>query len=265
MANPRREYRPRVISETAAAFGAELLEVAQIPGDTVLQSPLEMVPDEFIRVEFRSVAGEAMGVEPRIPEEKLLDRAPLVETGVIPEKNHGAAPLLEQLSEESSHLRGTDIFIRVKPGIEGDAPAFGGDTEGRDGRDFLPTTGTPQNRGLPSGRPGSGDVGNKQKAALIQEDQMGPRSFGVFLYAATGTASNARWPLRFAPRASSPVSDSSTRGPSAITTGVGGIADPELSLDHLGDPALSPQVRGITGSQGPPQEDSRQPPFLTQG
>jgi len=45
--------------------------------------------------------------------------------------------------------------------------------------------------------PGTGNIGNKQKAAFIQEYEVGAKYFGVFLYAATGNASNERFLPRF--------------------------------------------------------------------
>jgi len=51
-----------------------------------------------------------------------------------------------------------------------------------------------QNRGLPGWPPRPPTGGNEQKAALIKENQMGPKSLRLFLYAATGSASNAQWP-----------------------------------------------------------------------
>jgi hypothetical protein len=80
----------------------------------------------------------------------------------------------------------------VKAGMERQAPAARRNHQGRDRRELLPVAGTAQNRRLAPRRPGPTDVRDEEEPAFVEEDEMGPKSFGFFLYAATDTVSNAR-------------------------------------------------------------------------
>lgn len=187
-----------------------MLKMVEIFGETVRQGALEMVPDKFVGVELGGVSRKARGLQPGMAAEKLLDRDPLVRLAAIPEEDHGAPQVSEQVSKELDHLRGADVLVGVEPGIQRDAPPLRRHAEGRDGRDLFPAPGAPQVRGLAPGCPGPGDVGNQEKAALIEEGQMGPTSFGVFLSVAIGSASTGRWRLRLVPGPAFRASDSST-------------------------------------------------------
>lgn len=172
-----------------------MLKMVEIFRETVRQGALEMVPDKFVGVELRGVSRKAMGPQPGMVAEKLLDWSSLVRPAVIPEEDQGASQVSEQLSKELDHFRGADVLVGVEPGIQGDAPPLRRHAEGRDGRDLFPAPGAPQVRGLAPGCPGAGDVGDQEKATLIEEGQMGPKPGGLFLYGATGSASSARWRL----------------------------------------------------------------------
>ena len=127
----------------------------------------------------------------------------------VPEEDHGAPQGSEPLSKELDPLRGSDVLVGVKPGRQPDALPVRRNTEGREGRELFPAAGAPPGRGLAAGCPGSGHVGDQEKATFIEEGQMGPTPFGVFLSAAIGIASHARWPLRLVPGPAARASDSS--------------------------------------------------------
>ena len=80
--------------------------------------------------------------------------------------------------------------------MERDAPSFGCDTESRDCGYLVPPASATQNGGLSAGRPGPGDGRDQQETTLVDEDEMGFRLFGFFLYAAKYAVSSARWPFR---------------------------------------------------------------------
>jgi hypothetical protein len=58
--------------------------------------------------------------------------------------------------------------------------------------------------------PRAGNRGDKQKATLIQKEQMGPKSFGVFLYTAIGAVSNGQFLLHSSAKPGVRVSGNST-------------------------------------------------------
>jgi hypothetical protein len=138
-------------------------------------------------------------MQTRMPAEKFLDGRALVLIAAVPQEHHVAAKMLEQLSQKLGRQGGVDVFPGMESGVERQAPPTRRYRKGRDGRYLLPVAGAAQNRGLPLRSPGPTNVGNEEKAALVEKDEMGPQSFGLFLYAATGNASNARWLSRPSP------------------------------------------------------------------
>mgnify|MGYP001558010148 CR=1 FL=1 len=184
---------------------------------------LEIIPDELIGVELRSIAREKVRVQAMVSVQKLFGWSPFVRRPPIPEQDHGAAQMFEQLPEEPGHFRRSDILIAMESGVEGDAPPAGRNADGRDGRNLGPASGATQARSLSPGGPGANDVGDEKKAALIEEYQMGPKFFGFFLYAATGTSSSGRWPSHHAPAPAFPAFDSSNpRSSGSAIDGSGG-------------------------------------------
>ena len=174
------------------------------------QGSLEVIPDELIGVEFRGIAGERMRVQARMPAQEISGWSPFVWRSPIPEQDHGAAQVLEQLPEELGHVWRSDILVAMESGVEGDAPPAWRNADGGDGRNLGPASSATQARSLSPGSPGAKDVGDEQKAALIEEYQMGAKFFGFFLYGAKYTASSGRWPSHHAPAPAFPVFDSSS-------------------------------------------------------
>jgi hypothetical protein len=90
---------------------------------------------------------------------------------------------------------------------------------------------------LSPGSPRARDRRNEQKAAFIEKKQVGAKSFGVFLYAASDTASNGRFPLPFSPKPGVRVSGNSTPSPRAIARHDWGGIGPQSSSELCALPA----------------------------
>lgn len=184
---------------------------------------LKIVPDELIRVKFRGIAREKVRVQARVPAQELFCRSSFVRRPSIPEQDHGAAQVFEQLPEEPGHFRRSDILVAVESGVEGDAPSARRNTDSRDGRNLGPASGATEVRSLSPGSPSPDDVGDEQEAALIEEYQMGAKFFGFFLYGANDTSSSGRWPSHHAPAPVFPAFDSSNpKSSENATDGSGG-------------------------------------------
>ena len=80
----------------------ELFQVAQVPWVAVGQRALEMIPDEFVGVEFGRIPGEPIGVPTGMLSQELLDPGPLRGIAAVPPKDHVAAPVLEQLGRKAT-------------------------------------------------------------------------------------------------------------------------------------------------------------------
>ena len=117
--------------------------------------------------------------------------------------------MTKQSFEESADIQAGDIpSPQLK--VEGPTPPFRRYGQSTDGRDTILFVKMVIKGRLPFGRPSPRDVRNEQEARFIEEDQMGPKSVGVFLYGANGTVSNEQSLPRFFVTLVVPVSGSST-------------------------------------------------------
>ena len=164
-----------------------------------------------------------MNVQSRMTEKKLLDLLPPMDGSSVPQQNHWSPEVFEQALEETPNIQTCEIAC-AKPEIKGQTPSFRGHRETAEGGNSVLLIEVIKERGLPFGCPRTGDVGDKQKPGFIEEDQMGPKSFGLFLYGATGIASNGQFLLRSSAMLDVRVSDNSIPGcPEASRYGKGDI------------------------------------------
>jgi hypothetical protein len=75
-----------------ALYGAseKLPKMVQVFWYGIAKTPFELAPDEFIRVEFRGVSRESLGVQPRMGGEESFNRSGLVDRGTVPKEDNGA-------------------------------------------------------------------------------------------------------------------------------------------------------------------------------
>jgi len=164
-----------------------------------------------------------MNVQSRMTEKKLLNLLPPMDGSSVPQQNHWPPEVFEQALKETPNIQTCEIAC-AKPEIKGQTSSFRGQRETIEGRNSVLLIEVIKERGLPFGCPGTGDVGDKQEPGFIEEDQMGPNSFGLFLYGASGTASNGQFLLRSSAMLDARVSDNSIPGwPEASRCGKGDI------------------------------------------
>jgi len=111
-------------------------ELALRVRSTVGEGALGKLPDAFIGVELRRIAGEAVEVKPGIARLERANRPAAVDRAVVPDHDHGAAEMAEQIPEECAHLRVLDVLGREQE-VEAAAPAAGTHREAGDDRDAL--------------------------------------------------------------------------------------------------------------------------------
>ncbi len=187
------------------------VQLDQVRGRTIRQSAVGLVPDIFGRVEFRRIGREKFRMESWMGFEPLLDFPTAMDRSPIPQQDHGPPKMPDQVLKEGPNVQACEI-VGAQLKIEGQPSSSGRHGQSTDRRDPVLLVEIVNERRFPFGGPGAGHVGDEQEARFIEEDQMGPKSFGVFLYAASGTASNAQSLLRPVAGPDAPVSDSSIRG-----------------------------------------------------
>ena len=187
-------------------------------------------------------------MNPRMFEKELLDFFTSMDGPPIPQQDHGAPEMFEQFFKERTDIQTVKI-PRPKPEIKSQAFPFWRHRQSTDGGNPVLFVEVIEDRGVSFGSPSATNVWNEQEARLIDEDQMGPKSFGFFLYGATDKPPMHNLllvplqspPLWFLATPSHPLK----HAPHMI----GVIADAKVLLDGLGNPFQGPEVCSIPCTQ----------------
>jgi hypothetical protein len=127
--------------------------------------------------------------------DKIFDRPTFVDGSAIPEDKDFSPKVAEDVFEKTDDLQSGDI-VSMQADIEPHAPVRWRDSDSGNGGDFVPLVTVPKNGGTANRTPCFDDVGNEEKTALIEEDQMGFKPSGFFLCEAMSPVSSMRWPSR---------------------------------------------------------------------
>jgi hypothetical protein len=149
-------------------------------------------------------------------QEKFLNFFTTMNGSSIPQQENRSAKMLEEIFEEGSDIQTSEIS-GANLNIKGQTFPFWGYRQRTDRRDSILFVEMVKVWGLPPRSPSPSDRGNKQKARFIEEDQMGPKFFDVFLYGATDNASNEQSLLPFFVRPCARVSGNSIPGLSGVS------------------------------------------------
>jgi len=117
------------------------------------QGTLGKLPDSFVRVEFRRVAGKPKEVEPREGALQRSDRFSPVDRSVVPDQQHGSTQMTQQVTEEITHLRMLDV-LGVEAEVQAQAPPTRTHRKSRDHGDAISALTMTEQRGLAARGPG---------------------------------------------------------------------------------------------------------------
>jgi hypothetical protein len=140
-----------------------------------------------------------------------------VDSAPIPQHNNGSPQMPEERLQESLDLQPGEVLC-VELQVKGQVFPLGGYRKGTNGRNLASFKDEMMVRGLPYGGPGAGKVGDEQKAAFIEKNQVGTKFLGFFLSVAIYTASSVRWPPHPASHRDALAADNSSPGWSAAST-----------------------------------------------
>jgi hypothetical protein len=156
-------------------------------------------------------------MNPRMLCKKLLNFFTAVNRAPIPQQDHGVPDMFKQLFKERTNIQTVKI-PRPEPEVERQAFPFRRYHQCIDGGNPVLFVEVIEDRGLSFRSPGATNVWDEQEARLIDEDQTGPKSFGFFLYGATGKLSNGQSLSRFFVKHGALVSDNSIPSPEVTAT-----------------------------------------------
>src|SRR5712691_9498182 len=102
--------------------------------------------------------------------------------------------MLEQITEKVFDIQAIDVFS-MEPEVESQMPSFRGNCKRPNGRDLISLIGVVMQRCFSFRSPRPLQIRNEQKAAFIEENQMGAKFLGFFLSAATYRVSSSLFPF----------------------------------------------------------------------
>jgi len=126
----------------------------------------------LVRFQFRRVRWQRFKVEAGKGGAERPDNGPLMDVPVVPDDDHGAGKVPEDVPDEGADLRGVEVGV-VHLDVEAEALAAGAGGQARDGGDPLVALPGAQHRGLADRRPGATDAGNEQEVRFVYEDEVG--------------------------------------------------------------------------------------------
>lgn len=163
----------------ASGVGVKVVaKVAPIEREAVRVVALEVVPDLLHGVELRRVGREPLDVQPRVAPRDLGKRR-LVDPAPVPQQHDVSAQMPQQCPEEVADVLAREVLL-LEADVEAHAGGKGRDAERRDSRDAVVPVVVVDDGGLPLGPPGATAGRDEQKAAFIEEDDVGTKGAGDF-------------------------------------------------------------------------------------
>jgi len=143
------------------------------------QGPLCLRPNALTGVEFGRVRGEVFQTQAGMPTAQLANRLALVRAPVVPDHNHGARQMAQQMAQEVADLGLLDVFFMqlIK---QTDVLALGTDREAADHRNALVLLMMAHHGRLAARRPSFAHRGDQEEPRLVEEDKIGAQPLGVF-------------------------------------------------------------------------------------
>ena len=134
-------------------------------------------------------------MQARISLSELADGRPLVNPALVPQQDDVSGQMAQKRPQKPGHVGGLEVIL-LEPDVQPHAASARRDAERRQRRDAIVFVAVADDGRLSPQSPCPTACGDEQKPALIQEHQMGAKPSGLFLYAASGSASNALWLAR---------------------------------------------------------------------
>lgn len=169
-------------------------EVVSIGSPQVGQGiALEVAPEHFHGVEFRSIGREEERMNPLGSFEKSCDALGPMCLGPIPHDDERLLQLAHKPPQEADDPRGRDVGLGIHGKVKSYPLPVRREGQRGDHRD-LPMAAplVIEDGGLTTRRPGPADQGGQQEAALVDKDDVGLQLAGFFLMSGQSTRTQRR-------------------------------------------------------------------------
>ena len=206
-----------------------------------------MLPDQFLRIQFRRVGREAFRDDLRMARKIVTDHAStIVDVSPIPDDRQRAADMLVNLLQKPHGVSGVGVGVVSQQGhIQVEALLFGADRDRADDRDPVMPIPRLQDRCFAARRIRSTHGGIEHIAGFIEEDQRRASVLGFFLSAEILHSSIARSPSHRVPVHGIQAFEASNSGcGSSISARALMILNVEILLNQVHYAPGSPQLIG---------------------
>ena len=143
------------------------------------QGALEVIPNAFIRVQFRGVRWNRCQVQTGRAGEKLLHGIATVNLAIIQQNDQMAVYLMQQMAEKRRYFFALEIVL-IELAVQRTMETLRTDGDARDSRDAVVTIPMTQDRRLSHRAPRLTDRRDQEEARFVDKDEMGCQPCGVF-------------------------------------------------------------------------------------
>ena len=160
-----------------------------------------MLPDQFLRVQFRRVRREAFRGDLRMTRQIGADNTcTIMDVSSIPDDCQRAADVLVQLAQETHRVIGAGVCVVAQQRHKQVETLLSGtDRDRTDGRNSVVPVPRPQDRRFTARRIRPPHGGIEQVSGFVEERQRGSSALGFFLYAGILPPSSVRFHPHRAP------------------------------------------------------------------
>jgi len=169
-------------SQSADFVGQHVHQLGLRVRPTIGQKALEMVPDAFVGVEFRSVRGEGHEVKPARASEEFLHRIAAMDSAVVQQHDQMTTDLTQEMAQEDGHLFALNVVL-VEQAVQRATEAPGTDGDPGDRGDSVVAIPMMHDGGLSDRTPGLAHGRDQEEAGFVDKDDMGRQPCGVFFTA----------------------------------------------------------------------------------
>jgi hypothetical protein len=174
-----------------------------------------------------------MPVNSRMTNQELRNLLTAMDCSTVPQEKDSPFKMLEKSQKKAADIQAGKVSF-PKLNIKRHPFPLWRNRQSTDGRNPMLFINVVAMGSLALWGPGTGNRRNKQETTFIHEEQRGPKSFGVFLYAATDVASKRRFPLRCAATRGAQAFDNSTPCLKAVAKHGWGGSRPRILSGSLG-------------------------------
>jgi len=146
------------------------------------QAALEMVPDAFVGVQFRSVRGEGHEVKTARASEEFLHRIAAMDGAIVQQHDQMTTDLTQELAQEDGHLFALNVVL-VEQAVQRAMEAPGADGDTGDRGDSVVAIPMMHDGGLSDRTPRLAHGRDQEEAGFVDKDDVGRQPCGVFFTA----------------------------------------------------------------------------------